>query len=151
MKIIKRIKNIANEAVRLKDKYVSEAGLTIDWICIFSQNDDDYSDLLNQADEIGKRIEIAANGVVFKLTKRISTGAGNPKVLKVRKPDPLRPEMGDVDFTTDYNKFKRKHLSRNYFNLIKREKFEMIELMVGGYNARVYFSSIPPSKLRGIK
>jgi hypothetical protein len=151
MKIINLIKQICIESQKLKSKYIKENNLVADWVCIFSQDDMQYSDLLTQASRIGKQIEGTDSGLVFKLTAKINTQLGIPKVLKIRRPDITRPELGDVDLTTDYNKFKKKYMTNDHFKLIVREKFEMIELMDSGFNTRLYFSSIPPSKLRGIK
>ena len=71
-------------------------------------------------------------------------------MFKIRQPDETRPEQGDVDFISDYRQFKSKYLDNKRFTLIKREKFEMIELKDSDFDVRVYFSSISPSKLRGI-
>jgi hypothetical protein len=102
------------------------------------------------AESIGKVIETAENGLIYRLKKIIETSAGIPKLLKIRKFDSTRPEMGDVDFTTNYKLFKKTYLDNQKFSLIKKDRFEMIELKDSDFNVRVYFSSIPPSKLRGI-
>jgi len=137
------IKKIISECIELKDKYINEKDLIIDWICIFSQSDEEYQELTRQANEVGEVIETTATGLIYKF--------GKPKLLKIRMPDATRPEIGDVDFTTDYEQLKNKYLDNNRFKLIVREKFEMIELSDSDFDVRVYFSSIPPSKLRGIK
>lgn len=141
-KLINLIQNIISECIKLKNKYVDEKDLIADWICIFSQSDKEYQELTHQANEIGEVIETTATGLIYKI--------GKPKLLKIRMPDATKPELGDVDFITDYEQFKNKYLDNNKFTLIKREKFEMIELKDPAFNVRVYFSSIPPSKLRGI-
>ncbi len=150
MSLIKQIQKISKECVKLKNKYVPDKNLKIDWVCVFSQNDKEYKSLIEEAESIGTIIETAENGLVYRLIKPIKTSAGTPKLLKIRKYDPTRPEMGDVDFTTQYKEFKRKYLNNERFTLIKKERFEMIELRDISFDARVYFSSIPPSKLRGI-
>lgn len=151
MNIINRIETICDEASKLKNKYVSEGGLLADWVCIFTQSNSEYAELVNQAQKIGKEIEVVESGTVFSLFTEINTVLGTPKLLKVRKHDSTRPEMGDVDITTKYESFKRKYENNSHFKLIIRDKFEMLELMDDSFNARAYFSSISPSKLRGIK
>lgn len=136
------IQKIISECTKLKNKYMGEKDLIADWVCIFSQSDDEYQELIRQANKIGEVVESTETGLIYKF--------GKPKLLKIRIPDATRPEIGDVDFITDYKQFKNKYLDNNKFTLIKREKFEMIELKDSAFNVRVYFSSIPPSKLRGI-
>lgn len=150
MTLNEAIQKIATDCLTLKDKYVQEKELKVDWVCVFSQNDEEYKNYNTEAQKIGELIETTESGLIYKLTKPIQTVAGNPKILKIRKYDPTKPEMGDIDFTTIYEEFKNKYLDNNVFTLIKREKFEMIELKDKDFNVRVYFSSIPPSKLRGI-
>jgi len=142
MNLIDLIQNIISECTKLKNTYVDEKDLIADWVCIFSHSEEEYQELIRQANEIGEVIETTPTGLIYKF--------GEPKLLKIRMPDATRPEIGDVDFTTDYDQFKNKYLDNNKFTLIKREKFEMIELKDSAFKVRVYFSSIPPSKLRGI-
>lgn len=151
MNIVNRIETICDEALKLKNKYISESGLLADWVCIFAKSENDYIELVHQAHKIGKEIEAVETGTVFRLIREINTVLGTPKVLKVRKYDSTRPEMGDVDLTTKYKAFKRKYEKKSHFKLIVRDKFEMLELMDFSFNVRIYFSSIRPSKLRGIK
>jgi hypothetical protein len=144
------IPQIVADCVRLKNKYIEEKDLAVDWVCIFSHSQDEYEELLKQARVIGELTETTPSGLIFKFIKSPQTVAGKPKIFKIRQPDITKPELGDSDFTTDYEQFKSKYLDNKKFNLIKREKFEMIELMDSKFNVRVYFSSIPPSKLRGL-
>jgi len=82
----------------------------------------------------------------------IKTVSGNLKLLKIRKPDSTKPELGDADFTVgNYSEFKKKHLSKTGFKLIpKREDFEMIELVDSKFDVRAYFSHPPLDKQLGI-
>lgn len=74
-------------------------------------------------------------------------------LLKIRKPDPTRPERGDADFTLrDYNSFKEKYLKdAEHFKLIDRGNFEMIELKDPKFDVRSYFSNIPLTVQLGIE
>jgi hypothetical protein len=79
-------------------------------------------------------------GPVFHIAP-LSTVAGALRLLKIRRPDSKRPEKGDADFTvTDYGKFKKKHLGRPGFSIIKRPGMEIIELIDPSYNVIAYYS-----------
>jgi len=141
---------IIERCADLKSKYVNE-DIQIDYICIFSQSQDEYNELLKQASSLGEIIDNTSTGQVFKFNSYPPTILGKPKILKIRIPDQsTKPERGDVDFTTNYAGFKSKYLDNKRFKLIKREKFEMIELRDEKFDVLVYFSSIPPSKILGI-
>ena len=144
------IDHIVDKCIKLKNKYTKEKNLQIDYICIFSHTREEYLDLIRHSLNIGKIVDETKTGPVFKLHTQLKTVAGKAKVLKIRIPDKIRPERGDVDFNTDYEKFKKNYLMKSNFSLIKRERFEMIELKDRENNVLVYFSSIPPSKLLGI-
>ena len=146
----KRLSQIVAECVELKNKYVEEKDLPVDYICIFSHSKSEYDEVEKLALQNGKIIETTLTGPIFKFIVSPLTMAGKPKVFKIRQPDETRPELGDVDFTTNYEKFKSKYLDNNKFKLVKRETFEMLELKDPDFNVRVYFSSTPPSRLRGI-
>ena len=141
------LKDVVSKCVRLKDKHVEEKNLVIDWICVFAQSDSQYKNLVEHASQWGHVVDNTHSGPVFRFDKPLITIAGIPNVLKIRIPDPSKPELGDVDFSTDYETFKNKYLDGKHFTLITREKFEMIELRENKSEVICYFSSIPPSKL----
>lgn len=141
---IKRIivQEILIRATALKDKYTDQKEAKAYWACIFSQSQEEYQELLAQADKLGNKYKDTASGPTYILDKPLG---GNIRVLKVRQPDPSWPERGDVDFTVaDYKNFKEKYLlNKDNFKLIPRDNFEMIELMESGDTVRVYFSNPP--------
>jgi hypothetical protein len=134
------------ECTKLKNKYVNEKNLEIDYICVFSQNINEYNDLLKTTKTLGKIVNETPTGPIFAFNTLLKTIAGSPKLLKIRKLDETRPQRGDVDFNTDYENFKKKYIDNEKFSLIKRENFEMIELRDNSFNVLVYFSSIPLSR-----
>lgn len=144
------IKYIVEKCVNLKNRYVKESNLDIDYVCIFSHTQKEYTKLLHYATLAGKKVAETKTGPVFRFYISPKTVAGKPKVLKIRKPDENRRERGDVDFTTDYLTFKDTYLDNKKFTLITRKNFEMIELHDENYDVLVYFSSIPPSKLLNV-
>ena len=139
----KMIQSIVFQAKELKDKYLIEDDSVVNYAAIFSQNDNEYKDLLETVKEIGGVILDTKTGPLFKITP-LDTVAGSLKLVKIRKSDETRPERGDADFTIDdYDKFKKEFLSKEGFKLIEREDFEMIELMDSEFNVRAYFSNPP--------
>ncbi len=148
------LKNFIFDMVRqsreLKNKYTDETDARVNYACIFSQSDDEFSELKKSAEQIGKAIEETPSGPLFYI-QPLDTVSGQLKLLKIRKPDKTRPERGDADFTVnDYRVFKNKYILQNNFKLILREKFEMIELMDPDFNVRAYFSHPPLDKQLGI-
>lgn len=149
--LIHLIQEIVKEAISLKDKHTSEKEAKVNYACIFSQSKNQYDSLLLPAQQIGKVVKETPTGLLF-LVSPIDTSAGMLRLLKIRKPDQTRPELGDADFTLeDYSEFKKKHLSKKGFKLITREDFEMVELMDAQFNVRAYFSNPPLDKQLKIK
>lgn len=141
---------IVEKCVDLKNKYV-ENELEIDYVCIFSQSQEEYDRFKSFASSLGEIAEETKTGPVFKFNSPPQTIAGKPKLFKIRIPDKTRPQRGDVDFNTDYEKFKAKYLDNKRFKLTKSwDGFEMIELWDEDFDVLVYFSISPLSKKLGI-
>jgi hypothetical protein len=137
------IEEIVKKANDLKNKHISEKKAPVNYACIFSQSKEQYNNLLVVVQKIGSVIEETPTGPLFHI-QPLDTVAGNLRLLKIRKPNTTRPELGDADFTvTNYAKFKKKCLSQKGFKLIVRENFEMIELVDTHFNVRAYFSNPP--------
>ncbi len=102
--------------------------------------------MLEAAKKIGKIIKETPTGPLF-LIGPLETVSGPLKLLKIRKYDPTRPELGDADFTiSNFQEFEKKYLSKPNFKLIRRPNFYMIELMDPEFNVRAYFSNPPLDK-----
>jgi hypothetical protein len=145
------VQEIVKRANSLKDKHTSEKNASANYACIFCQSDEQYDSLVALAQEIGKVVEETPTGPLFHI-QPLNTIAGKLQLLKIRKPDAARPELGDADFTiTNYPEFKRKYLSQKGFSLIVRKNFEMIELVDPQFNVRAYFSNPPLNKQLGIE
>jgi hypothetical protein len=139
--LIKYIQDIVLKAKKLKDEYIEYKDIPVNYACIFSQSEEEYEKLNNIVGNIGKIIKETPSGLLYNI-EPIDTIAGKLLLIKIRKPDPTRPEIGDADFTVpNYNDFKKKYLPQKGFKLIPREGFEMIELMEEGMDVRVYFSN----------
>ncbi len=134
---------IVQEAKELKNKHTKEKNAPVNYACIFSQSQEEYEELLKVIQKIGKAIKETPSGFLFHI-KPIQTVSGNLKLLKIRIPDPTRPERGDADFTiSNFPEFEKKYLSKKGFKLMPKENFYMIELMDPEFNIRAYFSNPP--------
>ncbi len=146
----KLVKDIVSAAQTLKDMHTTEKDAKVNYSAIFSQSIDEYEDLLEVANKLGRIIDDTPTGPLF-IIEPLNTAAGQLKLVKIRKPDDVRKERGDADFmVSDYNLFKKTYLSKPGFKLIHRPKFKMIELADGNYNVLAYFSNPPLDKQFGI-
>ena len=146
------IREIVVKAVGLKNKFTTEPNAPVNYACVFAQNPEEYQDLIKAAASLGQTIKEMSNGLLFALDG-IETISGTLLLLKVRQPDPTKPERGDADFTVaNFDAFKHAYLSKPGFKLIERPqlKMEMVELMQPGHNVRVYFSNPPLAEVLGL-
>lgn len=138
-----RVKSIVEKATTLKNKYVDDKNTPVNYACIFSQNKEEYNELLEATRKIGNIIKETPTGLLFHI-EPLKTVSGVLKLLKIRVPDPTRPELGDADFTiSNFPDFEKKYLPKRGFKLIKKEDFVMIELMDSNFDVRAYFSNPP--------
>ena len=142
LEFIDLITEIVKNAKALKDKYTEEKDAPVNYVCIFCQSEKEFDFLQKTALSLGDILDQTYSGPLILLHTPIKTVSGNVRIIKIRKPDPQRPCRGDADFTVkNFEEFKKQVLDKKYFSLIKRPKFEMIELYVPGENVRVYFSN----------
>ena len=146
------IRNIVEKATALKNKHIADKDAPVNYACIFSQSQEEYTELLAASKRIGTITEETPTGFLFQITP-LKTVSGVLKILKIRVPDVTRPERGDADFTvSNFPDFKKKYLPKNGWSLIKkREDFEMLEVMDPEFNVRAYFSNPPLDEQLGIK
>ncbi|MBI5467164.1 MAG: hypothetical protein HY975_03040 [Candidatus Kerfeldbacteria bacterium] len=133
-------REIVSDAQALFRKHVNMLDVRVNYACIFSHTDEEYSTLDALAQQLGKVVEATPTGSVYQI-QPLDTVAGLLQLLKIRKPDSTRPERGDADFTvTDYSAFKVEYLGQPGFSLIERPDMEMMELVDPAFNVRAYFS-----------
>jgi hypothetical protein len=145
-----KVQGIVKRANMLKDEYLGNNNSPVNYACVFSQSHEEYDQLTKLAETMGKVAMETPTGLLYQI-KPLTTVAGNLRLLKIRLPDPTRPELGDADFTiTDFDGFEKKYLSKTQFKRIQRENFYMIELMDSRYEVRAYFSNPPLDKQLGI-
>ncbi|MFH1072624.1 MAG: hypothetical protein V1743_04305 [Nanoarchaeota archaeon] len=139
------INYIVDRGIKAIHDNTEETSFAVDYVAIFSKNDAEFQDLLAFARTLGTETDkiTGKTGVTIKLYKSIPTKAGVCSFVKIRKPDPTRPQRGAPDFKIDnYTGFKQKYLQTSgNFTLMVRKDYELIELK--GVDVLVYF----PSKL----
>lgn len=141
--LIELVKNIVSQAKSLKDRHTAELDAPVNYACVFARTDCEYEELTAAVQRVGKVVKETKSGLLYHI-KDLETVGGKLRILKIRIPDPTKPERGDADFTvSDYPTFKRTYLTRPGFNLITRSYMEMIELMEPGSAIRTYFSDPP--------
>ncbi len=140
-KIEDTIQNIVQQAQVLKDKHTAEKDVAVNYACIFTHTDEEYRELDTATAGMGRVVKETKMGNIYWLEEPIKTIAGPLRMVKIRKPDPTRPEQGDADFTVNgYQAFKNDYLGKSGFKLIKLPEMEMIELVDNEFNIRAYFS-----------
>ena len=141
----KIVNYIVNQGLQAISENTEKKDLPVDYMGIFSKDDTEFTDMERLASTLGKPGDKTAtkSGSTFLLDKPLNTPAGPLKVLKIRKPDPTRPQRGAPDFQVkDYLSFKEKYFSsgqNSNFSLMSRKKYEMLELK--GIDVLVYFPS----------
>lgn len=142
---------IVDAANRLRKKHSPHFEGSVSYCAIFCQDLDEYKDADTKAKSMGKEVKETSTGSLY-LVPPIPTAAGELRIVKVRKPDPERPERGDADFSMEnYSDFKQTFINDDHFNLIVRDDFEMIELVDPEFDVRAYFSNPPVEHHPGIK
>lgn len=144
--LITTINYTVSHSIELKNKFTDATSAPVEFACIFCQNQEEYNQFTNAIQVLGKIVQDTRSGFTYLLNDPLQTTAGNLRLVKIRKPDPNRPERGDADFNTDYSNFENKYQNDPKFELIKRENFEMPRLSDKNYNVMACFSSIPASK-----
>jgi len=138
------INEIVDEGEKVKSKYLEEPTGPVDYLGIFSRDEDEMNAMLSLMKTEGKFLQDTPTGPHYMLKNPVLTKSGPVSIIKVRKPDSKKPYRGAPDFLVDdYDSFKKKYLGRKYFNLIDREVFEMIEIWDPEANVLVYFKNMP--------
>ena len=149
--LIEIIQYIVSKSSELKNKHTDATDAPVDYACIFCQNDKEYETFTKEVEKSGKIIQDTPTGFNYLLNESLATQAGSLRLVKIRKPDPIRPERGDADFNTNYENFKKKYHNNSKFELIKRETFEMLRLSDPNFDVMACFSNTPLSKTLHIK
>lgn len=113
--------------------------LKIYYLTIFSQSSEDFQSLRSEMQKIGEESD-ANNGYKYKLSSPITYSDELIELIRIRKPDVHRKELGCADLIykkEDYGKLKTIALEKG-FNVIIRKGYEMIELSDFKINVYAY-------------
>lgn len=131
---------IVAEALVLSNKHTKQSNAPVNYACIFSQSEAEFTDLCEAVATLSTIADETKAGPVFRIPPT-PTAAGRLDLLKIRRPDVNRAERGDADFTVaDYSSFKIEYIGKPGFRLIERPEMEMIELVDAGFNVLAYYS-----------
>ena len=146
------VKNIVSKSNDLKNKYTDEINAKVNYACIFCKNDEEFNNYVELLKKDNNYIiEDTYSGPLFRLHD-LETVSGFLKLLKIRKYDDKHLDLGDADFTvSNYEEIKSKYINKPNFKLIRRNEYEMIELMEEKNEVRAYFSNIPLDEELGMR
>ncbi|OGY31341.1 MAG: hypothetical protein A3A57_00750 [Candidatus Woykebacteria bacterium RIFCSPLOWO2_01_FULL_41_12] len=147
--LISIVNYLVDKSILMKNEFTDATDVPIEFACIFCQSDEEYKKLTAEIQKLGKVVQDTPTGFTYLLNQPLETEAGSLKLVKIRKPDPLRKERGDTDFNTNYPEFKKKYSNEQNFELIKRTNFEMLRLSVPNQDVMVCFSSVSLGRVLG--
>ncbi len=135
------VKYITLETSKMVQKIVGKT-FPIKSLTIFAHSQPEFESLCETLAKIGKPYNYN-NGPRVELYEPIKVGKNFITHLRIRKPDPERPQVGCNDFETDYKTFKSEYLSKfpDNLDLIKRPEYEMIELHDKEFDVLAYVVS----------
>ncbi len=145
--LIEAVRFVASETSRLAQKIVGKT-FPVKSLTIFAHSQSEYELLAQILGGMGKPYDYN-NGPRAELHEPIKVDSNQITHLRIRKPDPERPQVGCNDFETDFRVFKKEYLPKHPENLrlIERSGYDMIELYDSEFNVLAYVVS----KYRGIK
>lgn len=139
--LMEAVKHVASETSKMAKKIVGKT-FPIKSLTVFTHSQPEFELLIEILAKIGKPYNYN-NGPRVELYEPIEIGENHIIHLRIRKPDPERPQVGCNDFETDYRFFKSKYLLKYADNLsfIKRPEYEMIELHDKEFDVLAYVVS----------
>lgn len=141
---------IVARARALSAAHTSEGDAPVNYACIFTHSQAEFEELRALSHQLGSLAHETSTGPVFNIAP-LPTASGDLTILKIRRPDPNRPERGDADFTvSDYQRFKTTYLPTPGFSLIERENMEMIELSDPSFDVLAYYSHPTLAEVLGL-
>ena len=139
--LIEAVRYVTSETSKMSQSIVGK-NFPIKSLTIFTHSQPEFELLTEILTKIGKPYNYN-NGPRVELYEPIEVGENHITHLRIRKPDPERPQVGCNDFETDYVTFKNEYLSQHSNNLIliKRSEYEMIELRDREFDVLAYVVS----------
>lgn len=139
--LLEAVRYVATGTSKLAKKIFGKT-FRIKSLTVFAHSQSEYELLIRMLEDMGRPYNYN-NGPRVELYNPIVVEGNRITHLRIRKPDPDRPQVGCNDFETDYGFFKKKYLSKHPDNLrlIKRPEYEMIELYDPEFSVLAYFMS----------
>lgn len=139
--LIEAVKYVASETPKMAQKIVGKT-FPIKSLTVFAHSQPEFELLTGILAKIGKPYNYN-NGPRVELYEPIKVGENSITHLRIRKPDPERPQVGCNDFETDYESFKSEYLLKyaDNLSLIKRLEYEMTELHDKEFDVLAYVVS----------
>lgn len=139
--LVEAVQYVAIRTSELARKVIDKE-LPIKSLTIFAHSEAEFEKLTKILEEMGKLYNYN-NGPRVELNEPIIAGKNQITHLRIRRPDPERPQVGCNDFETGYESFKKDYLSDHPDNLrlIKRPEYEMIEFHDPSFDVLAYVVS----------
>jgi hypothetical protein len=139
--LIEAVKYVASETSKMAQKVIGKT-FPINSLTLFAHSQPEFELLSGILTKIGKTYNYN-NGPRVELYKPIIVGDNHISHLRIRKPDPERPQVGCNDFETDYEIFKKEYLAKylDSLRLIVRPEYEMIEVYNKKFDVLAYVVS----------
>jgi hypothetical protein len=141
-KLLEAVQYVAKTTTELCEKITGNE-YPISSLTIFSHYPEEFEKLKAFLFEMGK-LDHENNGPFVKLNEKISLHNSELELLRVRHPDPNRPQVGCNDFLIpNYQEFKENFLTKKPNNLreITRLEYEMIEFFDPDFDVLAYVLS----------
>jgi|SRR3989344_2822871 len=137
-----RIETLIKSIHELREKCIPEYPLKLEYLTIFSKDNDDYENLQNELKQLGEEKEVN-NGKKYNLSKHLDILGEDIGLIRVRKPDIHRSEIGCGDLAHDIDSYKsiRNMALEKGWDIILRKGYEMIELSSFDLSVYVYLVS----------
>ncbi len=108
---------IADNASRLLHK-LKVTDTNLEFISVFAQNAEEYERYLEELLNIGNLFDESSTGVFISLERPLSTSLGGISVIKVRKPNEERRDLGNANYyVNDFQSFLNKYSKTDYFSV----------------------------------
>jgi hypothetical protein len=137
--LLPRFEELIRNIQKLKSTFYPDFDLKVGYLTVFSNDNDDFDNLRKRLGELGAEAQ-ANNGYKYLLNQNIQILSEDVKLIRVRKPDIHRKELGCCDLLykeSDYLKLRKMALDRG-LDIILRKDYEMIELSTFDTNAYAY-------------
>ena len=139
--LVEAVNYVATETAKLAQEIIGKK-FPIKSLTIFTHSQSEYQSMIKILEQMGKAYNFN-NGPRVELYEPIIIDGNSITYLRIRQPDPERPQVGCNDFEMDYNILKSEYLSKHPKNLrlIKRPEYEMIEFYDPSFDVLAYVVS----------